>query len=71
MTGCNNNLLTVSLIKDLVDIVENALNLPLNKLPDPPMVRENLKREILLFAEMLRQKAEEDGRLVLASKRFY
>ena len=28
------------------------------------MIRENLKQEIRLFAEMLRQKTEEEGRLV-------
>ncbi|XP_078353739.1 coiled-coil domain-containing protein 24-like isoform X2 [Oculina patagonica] len=41
---------------------DQALQRHLNKLPEPPMIRENLKKEIKMFVEMLQQKAREEGR---------
>lgn len=41
---------------------EQALKRHLSRLPEPPMIRENLKKEIKMFVEMLNQKAKEEGR---------
>lgn len=41
---------------------EKALQRHLHRLPEPPMIRENLKKEIKMFVEMLQQKAKEEGR---------
>lgn len=41
---------------------EQALQRHLNRLPEPPMIRENLKKEIKMFVEMLQQRAHEEGR---------
>jgi len=44
---------------------EQALQRHLNRLPEPPMIRENLKKEIKMFVEMLHQRAREEGRCVV------
>ncbi|KAJ7383859.1 Coiled-coil domain-containing protein 24 [Desmophyllum pertusum] len=41
---------------------EQALQRHLNRLPEPPMIRENLKKEVKMFVEMLHQRAREEGR---------
>ncbi|XP_032217806.1 coiled-coil domain-containing protein 24 isoform X1 [Nematostella vectensis] len=41
---------------------EVALNRHLSRLPEPPLIRENLKKEIMMFVGMLQQRAEEEGR---------
>ena len=41
---------------------EQALQRHLNRLPEPPMIRENLKKEIKMFVEMLHQRTREEGR---------
>lgn len=41
---------------------EQALQRHLSRLPEPPMIRENLKKEIKMFVEMLQQQAKEEGR---------
>lgn len=41
---------------------DQTLQRHLNRLPEPPMIRENLKKEIKMFVEMLQQKAREEGR---------
>lgn len=41
---------------------EKALQRHLHRLPEPPMIRENLKKEIKMFVEMLQQKAKKEGR---------
>lgn len=41
---------------------EQVLQGHLNRLPEPPMIRENLKKEIKMFVEMLQQRAKEEGR---------
>ena len=43
-------------------LTEQALKKHLSRLPEPPMIRENLKKEIKLFVEMLQQRAKEEGR---------
>ena len=43
-------------------LTEKALQRHLHRLPEPPMIRENLKKEIQMFVEMLQQKAKEEGR---------
>lgn len=43
-------------------LTEKALQRHLHRLPEPPMIRENLKKEIKMFVEMLQQKANEEGR---------
>ena len=43
-------------------LTEKALQRHLHRLPEPPMIRENLKKEIKMFVEMLQQKAKEEGR---------
>lgn len=37
-------------------LTDLALNRHLSSLPEPPMMRDNLKKEIMLFVEMLQQK---------------
>ncbi|KAJ7375867.1 Coiled-coil domain-containing protein 24 [Desmophyllum pertusum] len=46
---------------------EQALQRHLNRLPEPPMIRENLKKEVKMFVEMLHQRAREEGRNTAAS----
>lgn len=41
---------------------EQALQRHINRLPEPPIIRENLKKEIKMFVEMLQQRAKEEGR---------
>lgn len=41
---------------------EQALKKHLSRLPEPPMIRDNLKKEIKMFVEMLQQRAKEEGR---------
>ncbi|KAK2569591.1 hypothetical protein P5673_005417 [Acropora cervicornis] len=41
---------------------EQALQRHLKSLPEPPMLRENLKKEIKMFVEMLQQRTQEEGR---------
>lgn len=41
---------------------EQALQRHLKCLPEPPMLRENLKKEIKMFVEMLQQRTQEEGR---------
>ena len=48
--------------KSFVFFTEQALRRHLNRLPEPPLVRENLKKEITMFVEMLQQRATEGGR---------
>jgi len=44
---------------------EQALQRHLKRLPEPPMIRENLKKEIKMFVEMLHQRTREEGRYTL------
>ncbi|PFX15094.1 hypothetical protein AWC38_SpisGene20700 [Stylophora pistillata] len=48
---------------------EKALQRHLHRLPEPPMIRENLKKEIKMFVEMLQQKAKKEGRQLLVEEK--
>ena len=43
-------------------LTEQALKKHLSRLPEPPMMRDNLKKEIKMFVEMLQQREKEEGR---------
>lgn len=43
-------------------LTEQALKKHLSRLPEPPKIRDNLKKEIKMFVEMLQQSAKEEGR---------
>lgn len=45
--------------------IEQALQTHLKSLPEPPMLRENLKKEIKMFVEMLQQRSQEEGRYTI------
>lgn len=50
------------LLSLLTFLIEQALQRHLKSLPEPPMLRENLKKEIKMFVEMLQQRTQEEGR---------
>ena len=46
----------------MLSFPEQALKRHLSRLPEPPLIRENLKKEIGMFVEALQQRAVEEGR---------